>query len=182
VWAVRAKREGESFSTQFLARLYYFIIRNGVGLKQVPPTGADFFLLDRMVLNTLSKTKVRNSSLLLLISSFPFAQSFIIYTKEQRTHGKSGWSLKKKLKLFFDSITMFSKAPIYWILGIGLACLVVGIVSFSINNKIRSFFYLGVILALLGLSMIGVGASILRRLHKTLHDESADYVVEKSTN
>ncbi len=123
VWAVRGAREGESFSTVFFARLYYFIVRYGVGLKQVPPTGADFFLLDKVVLKRLAQSQVRNASILLLICSFGYRQDFVTYSKRERVYGKSGWSLRKKFKLFFDSVTMFSKAPIYWALGAGVILL-----------------------------------------------------------
>lgn len=119
VWAVRDKREGVDPLSLFLSRAYYFIVRYGLGLKQVPPSGADFFLLDRAVLEALSTARLKNASLLLLISSLPFRQDFIVCDKEPRIHGKSGWNLRKKLKLFFDSVTMFSKAPIYWLLGAG---------------------------------------------------------------
>ncbi len=64
VWAVRDEREGEGFLTVFFARLYYFIVRYGVGLKHnYHPTGADFFLLDRVVLKRLAQSQVRNASI-----------------------------------------------------------------------------------------------------------------------
>ena len=127
VWAARAKREGESLSTLFFARFYYFIVRYGVGLRQVPPTGADFFLLDRVVLEALRKAQVKNASILLLICSLGFKEDFITYTKRERAHGKSGWSLRKKIKLFIDSVTMFSKAPIWWLTGVGLTFFLAGL-------------------------------------------------------
>jgi dolichol-phosphate mannosyltransferase len=120
VWAVREAREGESFSTILFARIYYFIVRHVVGLKQVPPSGADFFLLDREILTKLSQAKLRNASILLLICSFDGRQDQILYTKKARLHGKSGWNLRKKVRLFLDSVTMFTLAPLYWLLGLGL--------------------------------------------------------------
>src|SRR5262245_3195285 len=51
VWAVRAHREGEKASTISYSRLYHTLMRHVVGLKEIPPTGADFFLLDRRVLD-----------------------------------------------------------------------------------------------------------------------------------
>ena len=51
VWAVRARREGEKASTIGSSRLYHMVMRHVVGLKEMPPTGADFFLLDRQVLD-----------------------------------------------------------------------------------------------------------------------------------
>ncbi|HTC21847.1 MAG TPA: glycosyltransferase family 2 protein [bacterium] len=162
VWAVRAERKGESRSTTFFARFYYFIVRYGIGMKQVPPTGADFFLLDRSVLNRLAKARIKNASLLLLISSFDFRQDFITYTKRERVHGKSGWSLQKKLKLFFDSITMFSKAPVYWMLGMGLTTALAGGYLAVKNAAGSGFFPLAVLLTAMGLLVLGAGISILK--------------------
>lgn len=166
VWAVRASREGVDFFSLFLSRAYYFIVRYGVGLRQVPPTGADFFLLDREVLKALSRARVKNASLLLLICSLPFRQDFIICDKEPRIHGKSGWNLRKKLKLFFDSVTMFSKAPIYWLLGIGATFLAAGFGFFlaqgveTMNWLPLSCFFLGTPLLLGGIYWFWVlGAS-----------------------
>jgi dolichol-phosphate mannosyltransferase len=41
-----------------------------------------------------------------------FRQSSVTYTKQARLHGRSGWSLEKKLKLLVDSITSFTYLPI----------------------------------------------------------------------
>jgi dolichol-phosphate mannosyltransferase len=126
VWAVRGEREGESLSTILFARIYYFIIRHLVGLKQVPPSGADFFLLDREILRKLAEAKLRNASILLLICSFGGRQDQILYTKKARAYGQSGWNLRKKFRLFLDSVTMFTMAPLYWLLIAALAIAFLG--------------------------------------------------------
>ncbi len=168
VWAVRSQREGESFGKIFFARLYYFIVRYGVGMKQIPPTGADFFLLDRPVLDRLAKAPIRNASLLLLISSFGFREEFITYVKRERLHGKSGWSLKKKLKLFFDSITMFSKAPLYWLPGTGIALMGLGAWMALVSGN-RALLGLGgwIILAL-GAGLAATGAFLLKTRNSSM--------------
>jgi glycosyltransferase involved in cell wall biosynthesis len=112
VWAVRARREGEKVSTIGSSRLYYMVMRNVVGLKEMPPTGADFFLLDRQVRDAFLEFKESNVSVLALISWMGFRQETITYDKQARLHGSSGWTLKKKLKLLVDSITSFTYLPI----------------------------------------------------------------------
>lgn len=152
VWAVRGSREGESFSTVILAKIYYFIVRFGVGMKQIPPTGADFFLLDRLAVHRLGRSRIKNASLLLLISSFPFKQDYIIYGKQKRAHGRSGWSFRKKLKLFLDSITMFSKAPAWWFLGSGLALVTGGVFLLGMSGNLWPM-----VLIPLGLPLVFIG-------------------------
>ena len=112
VWAVRAAREGETKSTILFARCYYWIMRRVVGLRQMPPTGADFFLLDRRVLAALQEFGESNISMLALITWMGFRQDHIEYVKHARLHGSSGWSFAKKIKLVVDSVTAFSYLPI----------------------------------------------------------------------
>lgn len=112
VWAVRGRREGEKASALLFARLYYFLMRRFVGLREMPATGADFFLIDRCVMNALLQYRERNISLMALIMWLGFRQRAITYTKEARLHGVSGWTLHKKLKLVVDSVTSFSYTPI----------------------------------------------------------------------
>ncbi len=112
VWAVREGREGESAATKGFARLYYGIMRRFVGISEMPATGADFFLLDRRVIDVLNVFKESNVSLMALLTWMGFKQDRILYVKQARQHGQSGWSMEKKLKLVVDSITSFTYKPI----------------------------------------------------------------------
>jgi len=112
VWATRATRQGETMTTRGFSRLYYFIMRRIVGMKELPPAGADFFLLDRRVINACARFRETNVSFLSLVTWMGFRQTSISYTKEPRRHGRSGWSLEKKLKMVVDSVTSFSYLPI----------------------------------------------------------------------
>lgn len=112
VWAARDRREGEETGTLALSRLYYLLMRRVVGIPEMPATGADFFLIDREIVNALQGFNEHNSSLFALITWMGFRQATISYAKEPRQHGRSSWTLKKKLKLFTDSITSFTYLPI----------------------------------------------------------------------
>lgn len=126
VWAVRADREGERLSTLFFSRAYYWILRNFVGIKDTPPMGADFFLIDRRVIDVLKVFKETNVSLLALLTWMGFKQDQVPYVKRARLSGKSGWSLEKKLKLVVDSITSFTYKPIRWMSGVGVVTALLG--------------------------------------------------------
>jgi polyisoprenyl-phosphate glycosyltransferase len=112
VWAARGRREGEKASTIGLARLYYFLIRRAVGIREIPGTGTDFFLIDRGVVDALGQFKEGNIDIVLLITWMGFRQTIITYDKQSRVYGRSGWSLKKKLKLAVDSVASFTYLPI----------------------------------------------------------------------
>ena len=111
VWAVRAEREGVSFSDKLFARFYYWLMRKFADV-QPPREGADFLLVDRCVLNELRASPEKNTSILLLIQWMGFPQDFITYTKAARHSGRSNWTFSKKLKLAIDSLAGFSYAPI----------------------------------------------------------------------
>ena len=93
----------------------------------MPATGADFFLLDRKVVEAFSQFSEANVSILALITWMGFRQTAVPYDKEARLHGRSGWDLRKKLKLVVDSVTSFSYLPIRFMSYLGL---VVGLGGF----------------------------------------------------
>jgi glycosyltransferase involved in cell wall biosynthesis len=126
VWAVRARREGIGARALLLSRLYYWILRRVVGMRDMPSTGADFFLADRRVLDALRNFKESNVSILALITWMGFRQDRIDYVKQARLHGVTGWTLAKSLKLVADSVVSFSSLPLRWISYGGVAVLLVG--------------------------------------------------------
>ena len=111
VWAVREDREGESLATRLLSRLYYFLMRRMAEVRP-PRKGADFLLLDRVVVAELRKAPEKHTSLLSLIQWMGFDQAEIVYTKAARHSGRSNWTLSKKLKLAVDSFVSFSYVPL----------------------------------------------------------------------
>jgi glycosyltransferase involved in cell wall biosynthesis len=126
VWAVRSEREGEKASKVGAANLFYFIMRHVAGVKDMAPTGADFFLIDRAVIDALNQFPERNVSLMALITWMGFRQDQVTYTKQARSHGKSGWSLEKKLKLAIDSVASFTYAPIRAMTYLGICVAICG--------------------------------------------------------
>src|SRR6202011_4005687 len=55
-------------------------------------------------------------------------QTSILYEKRARLHGRSGWTLRKKVKLIVDSFTSFTYQPLRWMSLMGLIVSVVGVV------------------------------------------------------
>lgn len=121
VWAVRTARPGESPSGLFFSRFYYWIMRRFVGFTSMPATGADFFLADRRVLDALAQFNENNVSLFALMCSLGFKHGHVDYVKEARQHGRSSWTLGKKVKLLVDSIIAFTYLPIRYMMAFGSA-------------------------------------------------------------
>ncbi|MEW5855161.1 MAG: glycosyltransferase family 2 protein [Myxococcota bacterium] len=128
VWAVRAQRLGESTGTLTFSRLYYFLVRHLVGMKEMPSSGADFFLVDRRVLEAFRALGERNVSIFMLITWMGFRQETISYVKQARVHGSSGWSLEKRFKLVLDSVTSFTYVPIRAISYLGVVVATLGFI------------------------------------------------------
>lgn len=125
VWGVRAAAPQQDWLSRFLARQYWTLMRRWARLD-LPPNGADMVLLDRTVIAALHGFGERNLSILALISWVGFRQTSIDYEKHRRLHGRSGWTLSKKLKLAIDSITSFSFLPVRFFSALGVIFALVG--------------------------------------------------------
>ena len=82
-------------------------MRKIIGINEIPENGADFFLIDRKVIDAL-KYYTEKNHLMNLICWIGFKQAAIPYTKQPRIHGVSGWSFEEKINFFLDSIISFS--------------------------------------------------------------------------
>ena len=122
VWAVRRRQPGDTSHRGF-AGVYYWIMRRLVGMREMPATGADFFLIDRVVIEAFRQSRERNTSVFALITWLGFRQDQIEYDKQPRASGRSGWTLARKIILVIDSVTSFSDFPLRWCLYGGLLLL-----------------------------------------------------------
>lgn len=155
VWAVRRQRKGESMPALGFSRFYYFIMRHVVGMKDMPATGADFFLADRVVIDALRRFPERHVSVLALVTWMGFPQAFVQYDKQRRQAGRSGWTLAKKIKLVVDSVTGFSEFPIRFCSYCGVSLIAVGLVLAVPGVAMLPNFTGGLLLVLAALMGIG---------------------------
>ena len=162
VWAVRRERPGEPQHASFAA-IYYWIMRRVVGMRDMPATGADFFLIDRVVIDAFRQFSERNFSVLALIMWLGFRQEYFEYDKQKRAAGKSGWTLAKKVKLVVDSITSFSGFPIRLCSFAGVVLMGAGLVLGAVGAVLLPALGAGLILVvavvcgLTGLQLLALG-------------------------
>jgi polyisoprenyl-phosphate glycosyltransferase len=139
VWGVREAREGISRREVFLANLFYRLLNTFSNVK-LPPTGADYSLLDRVVIDALLQSVGANPSLALDIARLGFQQIEIPYIKEERKHGVSKWNLRKKLNAFADAFVTTSYMPLRLMSYLGILVSAIGfiyaiiIVIFRLTN------------------------------------------------
>ena len=162
VWAVRRTRPGEPSHTGF-ATLYYWVMRNPVGLREMPAHGADFFLVDRVVIDAFRQSSERNTSVLALVTWLGFRQTQIEYDKQPRQAGQSGWTVARKIRLVVDSVTSFSNFPIracsiggamFLAIGFALVLMWLGLPS---TPAAVILFILGVVFGLAGVQLMALG-------------------------
>ena len=127
VWAVRAKREGVPRIDRTFARTYRWLL-NRLGEISLPPEGADFGLVDAVVVRALLESAGANPNIFAEIAKLGFSQTGLPYAKNARQLGRSKWTLGKKLKLFADTFVVFSYAPIRAMSYIGVTVAVLGFI------------------------------------------------------
>jgi dolichol-phosphate mannosyltransferase len=162
VWAVRRGRSGGPVHALF-ASLYYWMMRHLVGMKDMPSHGADFFLLDRTVIDAFRKFPERNVSVLALITWLGFRQDQFDYDKQPRARGRSGWTFARKRKLVVDSITGFSDFPLrfcsYAGLGLMAIAVIIAIIGLTLLSGLTAAFTLvaALVVAFGGLQLFALG-------------------------
>lgn len=178
VWACRRQRTGVGPWGRFLSRMYYRLLARMVPNETLPPQGADFFLLDRKVINALSRCQESNFSVLALILWLGFRQGQIVYDKQARLHGRSSWNFTRKVRLLLDSIISFSHLPLRMISIFGFLVALAGFV-YAIYVALSYFFgmvpvegwssLMVVTLLLAGTQMVMLGV-IGEYVWRTLHE------------
>ena len=133
VMTVKERRQ-EGFLKVLFAQMYYRLFRLFI-TEDMPKGGFDFVLIDRQVINVLTSMQEKNTTLMGLILWTGFRRAEIPYTRMERRHGESRWTLSKKINYFFDSIMAFSKFPIrvFSVIGVFLSSIsLIGIVYITI--------------------------------------------------
>ena len=164
VMAVRKDRD-EPFGQRLFSNCYYFLLRR-FALKDYPKGGFDTVLLDREVVIAINQIKEKNTNIAGLIVWLGYKSDRVYYTRERRLHGRSGYTLAKKIKFFIDAFVAFSYFPLRFMSFLGI---LVSIFSFLYgllifvnavfqNIPIRGWATLMVVLSfLLGLIMVMLG-------------------------
>jgi len=192
VWAVRKSRQGETLLTKIFSRLYYYIMRKIVRLNEMPPSGADFFLIDRKVIDVLMTFEEGNYSVFSLLTWIGFSQKSLFYDKLARTNGRSGWTFSKKIKLAIDSVVSHSYTPIRFFSMLGFiiaSCGFIYALFILFNSIIGNYVIQGwaslmiVVLIIGGLQMIMLGV-LGEYLWRTLEQsrKRPHYLIEAQSN
>ena len=111
VYAVRASREGESRLKLFSAKLFYRLI-GAVSETEIPRDTGDFRLMDRKVVEALSKMPEKARFVRGMVAWVGYNQEPIFYNRNARFAGETKYPLKKMIKFAIDGVLSFSTAPL----------------------------------------------------------------------
>lgn len=130
VWALRQKRDNESLGQKYFSLAFYKLLStlaetqggNGIDLAR-----ADFYLLDRQVVDAVNRCSERHSSLFGLIAWSGFRQDWVEYARLARRAGQSKWNFRARFRLAKDWIIAFSGLPLKAMTMVGFSVAVLGL-------------------------------------------------------
>jgi glycosyltransferase involved in cell wall biosynthesis len=154
--------------TRLSANLFWAFYRRFI-VGDIPAGGVDVFGCNRRIRNELLQLEEANSSLVGLVYWLGFRRSEVSYERRARAHGKSAWTLGKKIDYLLDSVFAFTDLPIrmltlFGVLGFAVAaCLAIFVIVMRLTGHIEAAGYTTTILVItffgalntLGLGFIG---------------------------
>jgi glycosyltransferase involved in cell wall biosynthesis len=111
VYAKRRSRAGESWLKKKSSHVYYRLLQKFSHIPIQEDTG-DFRLLDRRAVEALKLFRESERNTKGMFSWIGFNKKELLYDRDERAGGTSGWSYLKLVNLAVDGITSFTIAPL----------------------------------------------------------------------
>ena len=111
VYAQRESRKGESAMKIATAKWFYRIL-NKITSFDIPLDTGDFRIMDRKVVDQLLKMPEQQKFLRGQISWVGFKQTSVLYKRDERMSGTTGYTYARMIRLALDGITSFSNWPL----------------------------------------------------------------------
>jgi dolichol-phosphate mannosyltransferase len=111
VYAVRAKRQGETWFKLFTAKAFYRLLKQ-IANVDIPVDAGDFRLMDRRVVLAMRQLREKHRFMRGLSSWVGFNQFGLEYERAERFAGETKYPLRKMLRLAMNAITSFSYLPL----------------------------------------------------------------------
>lgn len=102
------REEGQAHRS--VSSSYWWIVRR-FALKDFPPLGYDFCLLDRVVVDAVGRIDEKNTSIFPLIYWLGFRPVRVPIVRQLRQHGTSQWSFARKVRITVDTLIAFTHVP-----------------------------------------------------------------------
>lgn len=189
VYGVRRDRKTDTAFKRGTAQFFYKLMR-GMGVDMVY-NHADYRLMSRRALESLSEFKEVNLFLRGLVPMVGFKYSCVEYSRKERLAGNSKYPLKKMLSFAMDGITSLSVKPIRLITAFGFIVAVLSLIGI-IWSVVSAFMNLTVagwastisIICFLGgvqLLSLGVIGEYIGKIYLEVKGRPR-YIIEKKTD
>ena len=124
---VRTGRD-DPLTTTVLSKTFWSLYRRWVH-RDIPAGGVDIFGCTKEVAVRLVALDESHTSMVGLLYWLGFRRIGIPYKRSARSEGKSGWSFRRKLRYFLDSVFSFTDVPITVLTSIGVIGAVVTLLA-----------------------------------------------------
>jgi dolichol-phosphate mannosyltransferase len=180
VYAQRRTRKDTAFK-RVTASLFYKTLDRMADIE-IPPDTGDFRLLDRRVADEVKKYREQDRFIRGMVSFVGFRQTAVLFDRDDRYDGESGYPLAKMMKLAGDGIFGFSTYPLKVISRLGFtasAASVVGILYvlavkiFRPDVVVAGWAFIVISVLLMGglqLIMLGVLGQYIGRIYRQVQN------------
>ncbi|GLW96930.1 glycosyltransferase family 2 protein [Microtetraspora sp. NBRC 16547] len=125
---VREGRDDPGMS-RLAANLFWGFYRRFI-VREIPAGGVDVFGCNRRIRDELLRMEEANTSLVGLVYWLGFRRSEVPYQRRARAHGRSAWTVGKKINYLLDSVFAFTDLPIRVLTILGaLGCVVAALLA-----------------------------------------------------
>lgn len=175
VYAQRRSRQDTIFK-RATAHAFYWTLQKLASID-IPRNTGDFRLLDRRVVLEMRKYREHHRFLRGMVSHLGFRQEAVLFDREARHSGTTGYPLKKMIGFALDGILGFSTVPLQLISRLGFVLsafafigvlYVVGVKLFVPQTAVSGWAFVTVAIFLMGgiqLIMLGVLGSYVGRTY-----------------
>lgn len=130
VYGQRCQRAGETLSKRLTATVFYRMLRRLIDID-IPMDTGDFRLISRRVLDVLNAMPEHYRFIRGMVSWAGFRQVPVLYDREARFAGVTGYPLSKMIRFALDAITSFSIVPLRLASALGVLFGVGGLLMLS---------------------------------------------------
>lgn len=188
VYAQRKTRK-DTFFKKFTADMFYRTLQKLADID-IPRNTGDFRLMDRSVVDELNKFKEHNRFLRGMVSFIGFRQTAVLFDRDERHAGETGYPLKKMIKFAADGIFSFSSYPLKFIRNFGFFVAILAFLGIIYAIVMKIFFpgvtvegWTFIVIAILfmggvQLIMLGVLGSYIGRIYTESQDRPL-YIIRK---
>jgi dolichol-phosphate mannosyltransferase len=166
VYGRRRVRQGESAFKLSTAKMFYRLL-GSISEVEIPQDVGDFRLISRPFVDRLNAMPEQDRFLRGMVAWLGGRQIEVLYDRDPRHGGETGYSLSKMIKLAVAGLTGFSTAPLKLavllaVVGIAMGLIIVpyALIAFATNGSQKGWTSLALIMIFFGVSQLGCLAII----------------------